>query len=147
MDQMAEAYRFWLPEYKDLTVQRIVEVFTTKPQFTSLYPQALFREEGGKFYRYAHHPSQMGSPLVKAEEVSRSVFEAQMSLLSEKLVDSIVGSSATAAAKSSATMDLSKALILGGDWTIGKVIYTAFGNLVDTSISDPLWGRTARKLS
>ncbi|NDE54028.1 MAG: hypothetical protein EB069_05460 [Actinobacteria bacterium] len=36
MDQMAEAYRYWLPEYKESTVKQIVDVFTTKTQFTSV---------------------------------------------------------------------------------------------------------------
>jgi hypothetical protein len=147
MDQMAEAYRYWLPQYKDGTVKQIVEAFTTKSQFTSVYPQALYRTEGGKYYAYAHDASLAGNPLVRGAEVSKAVFDTQMASLAQGLVATIVKTSASEATKGAAAADIQAALGLGGDWTIGKVIYTVFGNLASKPLSDPTWGGTAKQFA
>jgi hypothetical protein len=147
MDQMAEAYQFWLPEYKENTIKQIVDVFTTKIQFTSVYPQALYREEGGKYFAYSHDEKQASKPLTKAAEVSKATFDAQMASLALNLVDTIVKGSASAQAKSSAVAEVQAALALGGDWTIGKVIYTVFGNLANKPLTDPTWGATAKQFA
>jgi Ca2+-binding RTX toxin-like protein len=147
MDQMAEAYRYWLPQYKDGTVKQIVEAFTTKSQFTSVYPQALYRTEGGKYYAYTHDASLAGNPLVRSAEVTKSVFDTQMASLAQGLVATIVKTSASEATKAAAAADIQAALGLGGDWTIGKVIYTVFGNLASKPLSDPTWGGTAKQFA
>jgi hypothetical protein len=147
MDQMAEAYRYWLPQYKDGTVKQIVEAFTTKSQFTSVYPQALYRTEGGKYYAYAHDASLAGNPLVRGAEVSKAVFDTHMASLAQGLVATIVKTSASEATKGAAAADIQAALGLGGDWTIGKVIYTVFGNLASKPLSDSTWGGTAKQFA
>jgi hypothetical protein len=147
MDQMAEAYRYWLPEYKENTVKQIVEAFTTKTQFTSVYPQALYRTEGGKYYAYAHDASLAGNPLVRGNEVTKAAFDAQMASLAKGLVETIVKTSASEATKTAAATDVQAALGLGGDWTIGKVIYTVFGNLATKPVTDPVWGGTAKQFA
>jgi len=147
MDQMAEAYRYWLPEYKEGTVKQIVEVFTTKTQFTNVYPQALYRSEGGKYYAYAHDASLAGNPLVKGNEVTKAAFDGQMASLAKGLVETIVKTSASEATKTAAATDVQAALGLGGDWTIGKVIYTVFGNLATKPVTDPVWGGTAKQFA
>jgi Ca2+-binding RTX toxin-like protein len=147
MDQMAEAYRYWLPQYKDGTVKQIVEVFTTKTQFTSVYPQALYREDEGRYYRYDHDLSQAGKPLVKGAEVSKAVFDTQMANLAQELISIIVKDSASAGAKAQAVSDVRSALGLGGEWTIGKVVYTIFGNLANKPADDPDWAGTAKQFA
>lgn len=147
MDQMAEAFRYWLPEYKGETVRQIVEVFTTKQQFTSLYPQALYRESGGKYYLYSHDGQQPGNPLVNKGEITKDVYDSQMNSLATALVDRVIKSSASVATKSSAIIDVRNALMLGGEWTIGKVIYTIFGNLAAKSTFDSVWGGTAKQFA
>ncbi|MBM3371562.1 MAG: hypothetical protein FJY46_12630 [Betaproteobacteria bacterium] len=147
MDQMAEAYRYWLPQYKDGTVKQIVEAFTTKSQFTAVYPQALYRTEGGKYYAYAHDASLAGNPLMRGAEVSKAVFDTQMASLAQGLVATIVKTSASESTKTAAAADIQAALGLGGDWTIGKVIYTVFGNLASKPLSDPTWGGTAKQFA
>jgi hypothetical protein len=41
MDQLAEAYRFFQPQLGDNALRTIVEIFTTKTQFTDVYPTSL----------------------------------------------------------------------------------------------------------
>jgi len=157
MDQMADAYRYWLPgtsvgaqasqQAVGDTVQRIVEVFTSKPQFTGVYPQALYRQEAGAYWRYEHDSRVGGSPLVKVESVSAAAYETQMELLAKGLVDRIVKGSASELTKQAAVGDVKAALLLGGDWTIGKVIYTVFGNLAAKPTSDVQWGGTAKQFA
>jgi len=147
MDQMAEAYRYWKSDYKEGTVKQIVEVFTTKMQFTSVYPQALYRTEGGKYYRYDHDLSQAGKPLVKGAEVSKAVFDGQMANLAQELINLIVKESASATTKAQAVEDVKSALGLGGEWTIGKVVYTIFGNLANKPADDPNWAGTAQQFA
>ena len=169
MEQMAQAYRYWLPEVRlaleggsasaglpsdppsaqaiSLTVQRIVEAFTTKTQFTSVYPQALYRQEGETYFRYSHDLSQAGSPMVRGAAVSKALFDEHMASLAKALVEGIVKKSASEATKLAATADIQAALGLGSDWTIGKVIYTVFGNLAAKPLSDPTWGGTAKQFA
>ena len=108
MDQMADAYRYWLPEYKDGTVKQIVEAFTTKTQFTSVYPQSLTNRE-----------------------------------LATQLVNRVVKTSATDAARTQAIQDIEAALGIG--WSRGKMLYTVFRNLANMPLNDPTWGNTAKQ--
>lgn len=147
MNQMADAYRYWLPQYGSNTVKQIVEAFTTKTQFTDVYPQALYRMDGGKYYQYSHEQSQPGSPLVRGAEVSKAVFDAQMTTLSVQLVDRILKNSASVQVKAEATADVQAALGLGMDWTIGNVIYTVFNNLANKPLTDTKWGGTAKQFA
>ena len=147
MDQMADAYRWWQPTYGNNTVKQIVEVFTTKTQFTGVYPEAMYREDHGKYYLYRHDTTQPGSPLVKSVEVSKGVFDGQMASLAQSLIDTIINESATASAKQEAVNDVRAALSLGGDWTIGKVVYTIFGNLANKPLNDVQWGGTAQQFA
>jgi hypothetical protein len=62
-------------------------------------------------------------------------------------VATIVKTSASEATKTAAAADIQAALGLGGDWTIGKVIYTVFGNLASKPLSDPTWGGTAKQFA
>jgi Ca2+-binding RTX toxin-like protein len=101
MDQLAEAYRY------GLTVPQIVDIFTTKPQFTGVY----------------------GTDLTTRQ-------------FAEKLIDRVVGDSASSAAKVQATQDVVDALAIG--WSRGKVIYTIFSNLAQKPFTDVTWGGTAR---
>jgi Ca2+-binding RTX toxin-like protein len=41
LDQLAEAYRFFQPQLGDGALRTIVEIFTTKTQFTDVYPTSL----------------------------------------------------------------------------------------------------------
>jgi len=104
MDQLAEAYNY------GLSVESIVNIFTTKTQFTDVYPTSLSHVD-----------------------------------LATQLVTNIVKSSATTAAKTEAIADIKGALDLG--WTVGKVIYTVFGNLAKKSLTDSTWGGTAQQFN
>jgi hypothetical protein len=147
MDQLAEAYRWWLPQFKGDTVKQIVDVFTTKTQFTSVYPQALYREDKGKFYQYSHDYSQPGAPMVVQGEVPKSEFDTQMAALANELITRVIGNSASSKAKLAAVEDVKAAIGLGGEWTIGKVIYTIFGNLASKPLTHPEWGGTAKQFA
>jgi Ca2+-binding RTX toxin-like protein len=104
MNQLAEAYNY------GMSVEQIVNVFTSKSQFTDVYPSSL-----------SHNA------------------------LATSLVDNIVKSSATSATKASAVSDIAAALDYG--WSVGKVIYTVFGNLAAKSQSDVIWGNTAKQFA
>lgn len=93
-----------------MTVPQIVEVFTQKEQFTSVYPN---------FYT--------------------------SNQFATKLVENVVGSSASDAAKAAAVADIEGAL--GAGWTRGKVIYQIFTNLANKSFSDPTWGATSKMMA
>ncbi|WP_183967040.1 Calx-beta domain-containing protein, partial [Quisquiliibacterium transsilvanicum] len=93
-----------------MSVKAVVEVFTTKPQFTSAYPVFLTSAQ-----------------------------------FAERLVQNVVGDSASNAAKLEATADVEAALNAG--WSRGEVIYTMFNNLAVKSFEDALWGGTARQLA
>lgn len=102
MEQMAQAYNH------GSDVRQIVNVFTTKPQFTSVYPTWLSNEQ-----------------------------------LADKLVASIVGSSASTVARAQAVRDIDEALDKG--WSRGDVVYQVFGNLAAKPLTDVTWGNTARQ--
>lgn len=104
MSQLAEASE------SGMSVQEIVEVFTTKPQFTDVYPNFLTNEQ-----------------------------------FASRLVENVVGESASAAAKAEAEADVAGALNAG--WSRGEVIYTIFNNLAGKSYSDPVWGGTAQQMA
>jgi hypothetical protein len=93
-----------------MTTKQIVNVFTTKSQFTDVYPTSL----------------------------SDADFAA-------KLVNNVVGSSATAAAKASAVNDVVAALALPS-WTRGDVIYAIFTNLASKPSTDPDWAGTSQQM-
>ena len=102
MNQMADAYR------GGLSVQTIVDIFTSKSQFTDVYPISLSHSN-----------------------------------MATALVNNVVKSSATAAVKQGAINDIVGALDAG--WTVGKMIYTVFGNLAGKPLTDTIWGNTAHQ--
>ncbi len=106
MTQLAEAAN------SGMTIQQIVEVFTTKPQFTSVYPN---------FFTNAQ--------------------------FADKLIETVVGASATAEAKTEAKASVEAALALGGEWTRGKVIYQIFNNLANKAADDATWGATSKMMA
>ncbi|TSE33468.1 calcium-binding protein [Tepidimonas charontis] len=62
-----------------------------------------------------------------------------------RLVDNVVGSSASDADKNAAVQDIVNAM--NGGMTRGDVIYTVFNNLANKSFQDPTWGKTALKMA
>ena len=102
MNQMADAYR------SGLSVQTIVDIFTSKNQFTDVYPTNLSHVD-----------------------------------LASALVKNVVKGSASAVVKQGAIDDIVAALDIG--WTVGKMIYTVFGNLASKPLDDPTWGNTAHQ--
>lgn len=62
-----------------------------------------------------------------------------------KIVDNVVGASASAAAKAEAVSDITGALDAG--WTRGDVIYQAFGNLANKAQDDATWGGTSTQMA
>jgi hypothetical protein len=64
----------------------------------------------------------------------------------QRLVDNVVGSSATSASKSEAVRDIVEALKLPG-WTRGDITYVIFNNLAKKPANDPQWAGTARKMA
>lgn len=101
MDQLAEAHQ------AGLSIDRIVEIFITKPQFTDTYPTTLSHQA-----------------------------------LATRLVENIVGESASVSVREAAASDIQGALDLG--WSRAKVIVTVFGNLGAKPVTDPEWGSTSR---
>jgi len=106
MSQLADAVN------SGMTTQQIVEVFTSKAQFTSVYPSFFTNEQ-----------------------------------FAAKLVENVVGTSATDASKAEAAASIVSALALGGEWTRGKVIYTLFNNIANKAVTDTQWGTTAQQLA
>jgi hypothetical protein len=104
MNQIADAYA------AGMTTKQIVNVYTTKPQFTSVYPT---------FYTNAQ--------------------------FANALIENVVGSSASAAAKTQAKADVEAALAAG--WSRGDVIYQIFTNLANKPLTDADWGNTAKLLA
>jgi hypothetical protein len=102
MNQMADAYR------SGLSVQTIVDIFTSKSQFTEVYPTVLNHLE-----------------------------------LASALVNKVGKDSASAAVKQGAINDIVAALDVG--WTVGKMIYTVFGNLASKPLDDSTWGNAAHQ--
>lgn len=94
-----------------MSIQRIVNVFTTKTQFTDVYPESLSNAE-----------------------------------FAQRLVENVVGSTATAPAKQAAVADILAALSLP-NWSRGDVIFAIFNNLARKPADDPLWAGTASKLA
>lgn len=105
MDQLDAAYA------GGMTTQQIVNVFTTKPQFTATYPNFL-----------------------------------DSAAFATKLVDNVVGASASDAAKLQAVADIVGAMDVM-HMSRGDVIYTVFNNLAAKSFDDPTWGNTAKLLA
>lgn len=103
MDQLDTAYA------GGMTTQQIVNEYTTKPEFTSIYPNFLPHEQ-----------------------------------FATRLVNNVVGSSATDAAKEQAVNDIVGAL--GAGWTRGDVIFRVFNNLANKPEDDAEWGGTAKQL-
>lgn len=64
----------------------------------------------------------------------------------QRLVDNVVGSSATSESKSEAVRDIVDALKLPG-WTRGDITYVIFNNLAKKPANDPQWAGTARKMA
>jgi hypothetical protein len=63
-----------------------------------------------------------------------------------KLVNNVVGSSASAASKAAAENDIVAALSLP-NWTRGDIIFTIFSNLAQKPASDADWAGTAKKMA
>jgi hypothetical protein len=113
MSQLAQAYNHFnalqaRPGDGAGTLQQIVEIFTTKSQFTSIFPETFSDRE-----------------------------------LAVRLVNRIVKTSATDAARTQAIQDIEAALAIG--WSRGKMLYTVFGNLANMPLNDPTWGNTAKQ--
>jgi methionine-rich copper-binding protein CopC len=113
MGQLAEAYNHFNALSTQAgnatsTLQQIVEIFTTKSQFTSDFPETLSDRE-----------------------------------LAVRLVNRIVKTSATDAARTQAVQDIEAALGIG--WSRGKMLYTVFGNVANMPLNDPTWGNTAQQ--
>jgi len=102
MNQMADAYR------GGYSVQTIVDVFTSKSQFTDVYPTSLSHLN-----------------------------------MATALVNNVVKSSASTAVKQGAIDDIVVALNAG--WTVGRMVYTVFGNLANQPLTDATWGNTAHQ--
>jgi len=104
MSQLADAAN------AGMTVKQIVNVFTTKAEFLSIYPNFFTNDQ-----------------------------------FATKLVDNVVGTAATAAAKASAVADIAAALNAG--WSRGDVIYQVFTNLANKPTTDATWGNTAKQMA
>lgn len=65
--------------------------------------------------------------------------------LATSLVDQIVKTSASTAAKAQAVENIRQCLDIG--WTVGDVIYQVFGNLANKPWTDTSWGNTAKQLA
>lgn len=94
-----------------LSIKEIVNIFTTKPQFTDTYPVSMSNAD-----------------------------------FATKLVENVVGSSATSQEKQEAVNDIVSALSLP-NWTRGDVIYAVFNNLAKKPESDAKWYGTAKKMA
>jgi len=115
MGQLAEAWNHFNglpPRASDGAgaLQQIVEIFTTKPQFTSVYPTTMSNRE-----------------------------------LATVLVNNIVKTSATEAARNQAISDIETVLSPEIGWSRGKMLFTVFGNLASKPLNDPTWGGTAKQ--
>ena len=104
MTQISDAYN------AGLTTQQIVNIYTTKAQFTSTYPTIFTSEQ-----------------------------------FAAALINNVVGSSASAAAKAEAQADIVGALNAG--WSRGDVVYQIFTNLAAKDPADPMWGATSTLLA
>ena len=104
MTQISDAYN------AGLTTQQIVNIYTTKAQFTSTYPTFFTSEQ-----------------------------------FAAALINNVVGSSASSAAKAEAQADIVGALNAG--WSRGDVVYQIFTNLAAKDPADPMWGATSTLLA
>ena len=143
MNQLVEAYNYFEGIGDQNPLRSIVEVFTTKQEFTSVYPETFLREEGQRYFRYYHDESLESQPLTQGIEVNRDEFYQEMGIFASKLVDNVVDQSASELSKAEAVGDILRTLMLGGDYTVGRVLYTVFGNLANMPLDDPKWGNTA----
>jgi hypothetical protein len=115
MGQLAEAWNYFSSQPLSAgggsaTLQTIVEIFTTKPQFTDVYPTTMANRD-----------------------------------LATLLVNNIVKTSASEAARNEAIGDIEAVLSPAVGWSRGKMLYTVFGNLASKALSDPVWGGTAKQ--
>jgi VCBS repeat-containing protein len=104
MNQIAAAYE------GGASTKQIVNAFTTKTEFTSIYPLFLTSQQ-----------------------------------FATRLVDNVVGSYATAAAKTEAVNDIVAAL--NGGATRGDVIFAVFNNVAARPFTDPKWGAVSQLLA
>ncbi|MFM8768528.1 MAG: Ig-like domain-containing protein, partial [Rubrivivax sp.] len=104
MGQLAEAVNY------GLSLPQIVEIFTTKKQFTDVYPTTMSNRE-----------------------------------LATVLINNIVKTSATEAARNEAINDIEAVLSPSIGWSRGKMLYTVFGNLANKPLTDTTWGGTAKQ--
>jgi len=104
MSQLADAVN------AGMTVKEVVNVFTSKTQFTETYPNFFTTNQ-----------------------------------FATKLVNNVVGDSASAEAKASAVADIEAALNAG--WSRGDVIYQVFTNLANKPTTDATWGNTSKQMA
>jgi len=104
MDQLYDAVT------SGMSTEQIVEVFTSKSQFTNVYPRFMSNKD-----------------------------------FATKLVNNVVGSSATDAAKATAVADIEAALASG--YSRGKVVYQIFTNLANKTADDATWAGTAKQMA
>lgn len=105
MNQLADAV-----QTGNMSVKEVVNVFTTKSEFTSVYPN---------FYTATQ--------------------------FANKMVDTVVGSSASDAAKTQAKADIVAALNSG--MSRGDVVYNIFNNLAAKAADDADWGNTSKQMA
>jgi hypothetical protein len=114
MSQLAEAWNYFSaqpPRLDNMPVlQQIVEIFTTKKQFTDVYPTTMANRD-----------------------------------LATLLVNNIVKTSTSEAARNEAIGDIEAVLGPAFGWSRGKMLYTVFGNLASKELNDPVWGSTAKQ--
>jgi hypothetical protein len=65
----------------------------------------------------------------------------------QRLVENVVGTSATATAKAEAVTDIVAALSPPANWTRGDITYAIFNNLARKPPNDAQWGGTAKKMA
>ena len=65
----------------------------------------------------------------------------------QRLVDNVVGTSATEASKAEAVADIVAALSPPANWSRGDITFAIFNNLARKPANDPQWAGTARKMA
>ena len=104
MDQLYEAVT------SGMSTEAIVEVFTTKSQFTDVYPRFMSNKD-----------------------------------FATKLINNVVGTSASDAAKAKAVADVEAAINSG--YSRGKVIFQIFTNLASKTADDADWAGTSKQMA
>ncbi len=109
-----------------MSVKDIVNVFTTKSQFTSVYPTTLSTSD--EFF----------DTILISDVIVPTTFAT-------RLVANVVGASASNAAKAEAVANIQSALHAG--WSRGDVIFQVFSNLAAKAADDATWGATSKLMA